>query len=362
MNYRDPMYEVDESSRVLCPDLYNKLRMNFPGGVKIANQGEGMSQASMIVDGQPYTQVRHSGEYYRVCCPFCKDTRHRLWINHMYGQPDVTSKPMRFLAYCYNENCLSNFNNWKTVSDTIIGFRNAKDRQRPVFAVSDPEWLDPEDIGKVEPPGDVIPFSQFMQSTPGHPAVDYMCRQRRYTRQMLDHYEISYCVRADSRYGIARNRIIFPIRTNGELVGWQARSVGEPPLGQPKYWGCPHMKKRLILYNYDNAKDKNFVVVTEGVTDCHAVGDYSVALLGKTVTRYQYDMIMANWTNKPVILIFDPDAKEQMRATMHDMLNNDMIVVTVDLPDGYDCGDYDRNHIWNIIHAKCNQRGVQLQM
>jgi hypothetical protein len=105
----DPLYQMDESAMALCPTLYNALRSRVPGGIILANQGESMVQQSTLdrQRGQYHTYVVHSGEYYRVNCPFCNDTRHRLWVNHMFGQPDANGQPMRFLVVCYNDNCLA---------------------------------------------------------------------------------------------------------------------------------------------------------------------------------------------------------------------------------------------------------------
>ena len=87
------IYTLDESHLVLCPELYNKLNSMFPGGVVIANQGEPMYSSSPTQhNGSHFTSVISSGEYYRVNCPFCNDTKHRLWVNHMYGQPDANGK------------------------------------------------------------------------------------------------------------------------------------------------------------------------------------------------------------------------------------------------------------------------------
>src|SRR4051794_18793914 len=52
-------------------------------------------------------QVDHFGEQYRVCCPFCPDTRKRLYINHRWGLFDERTRSKNlWLAKCYNEDCL----------------------------------------------------------------------------------------------------------------------------------------------------------------------------------------------------------------------------------------------------------------
>lgn len=357
----DQLYTIDESRLVLCPELYNILRNNFQGGVRIANQGEGCTQSSSWrQDGTLFTSIHHSGEYYRVNCPFCRDTRYRLWINHMYGQSDANGRSMKFLATCYNdERCLDDYENRRKLDRIIFGFRNVSERRIP-FGLNQGEWIDPSQMVKAEPPGQVIPMSQLARSMPDHPAVQYLVHQRRYSLASLDRYEIGFCTYAP-RYPAAAGRIIFPIRMNRELVGWQARYIGTTDWRHtPKYYGLPGMRKRLMLYNYDNAKDKPFVVMVEGVTDVHVVGDTSVGLLGKNMSIYQSTMALSTWTGKPFILLLDPDARDEMRSTVENLISNGVVVVEVYLPDGYDCGDYDRRTIWNIIHTQTRARGVVL--
>lgn len=360
----DQLYSsIDESNYVLAPTLYNVLRENFPGGVIIANQGEHCyMSSSRQTDGRLYTSINHSGEYYRVNCPFCQDTRHRLWVNHMFGQQDANGRPMRFLATCYNEQCLEDWQNRKRFNDVVYGFRNANERHRTHFELNNPNtWIDPNEAARFEPPGQVIPLTQMACSIPDHPAVRYMCGERRYTTQMLQHYEVGYCTYAP-RFPEAADRIIFPIKMYGNAVGWQARYIGTTDWRQrAKYYGMPGMRKRMILYNYDNARNMPFVCLVEGVTDCHVIGDYACALLGKSLSRYQMELVLMTWGGtKPIIMILDPDAREEMRSTVLDLRNSGAIVVEVLLPGEHDCGDYDRRTLLNIIYSQARQMGVIL--
>ena len=64
--------------------------------------------------GTPYKskQVIDSGEEYVLNCPFCGDTRHRFYINHMWGTKDDSSGSLNlWLMHCYNENCEENIEN-----------------------------------------------------------------------------------------------------------------------------------------------------------------------------------------------------------------------------------------------------------
>lgn len=363
----DILYPRQPSRGVINPVLYKNLEENFPGGVIIANEGEVMQTgATSIVAGKISTSILHSGEYYRVNCPFCRDTRHRLWVNHMYGQSDAYGRVMKFVARCYNEDCLADRDNWETFDRAVFNFKNVNERNQSAFPLNlSQDFTDPYTVVKAELPGNVIPLSQLVKSMPQHPASAYMLA-RRYTLFDLDHYEIGYCTAVnDNRYAVALNRIIFPIRMHGELVGWQAREIPSsygPPYSAagPKYWGLPGMKKRLMLYNYDRAIGKPMLVVVEGATSCHRIGDCAVGLMGKTMSSQQYMMIINNWPNVPVVLMLDPDAREEMTGIMNDFLNNHVVIIPVWLADGYDPGDYDRVAIWNQIRAEAAKLGVIL--
>jgi len=357
----DGLYATTPGTGVLCAGLYNKLNTTLAGGVTVAAQGERFYSHSVQAAAGYSTRVDSGGEYYRVNCPFCHDSRKRLWVSHMYGQPDVNGKPMRFLATCYNEDCLSDVENWRKFDELIHGFSNVGQRGVSPFHVQDPEWGEPTVLAPVEMPGNVIAISALAATMPDHPAVQYMVHARRYALSTLDHYEVSYCLEAKQKYRPAAGRVIFPIKMRGELVGWQARHVGETDWhGIPKYYGMPGMKKRLMLYNYDNAVNKPFVVLTEGVTDCHVLGDTSVALLGKSLTTFQEELVINTWAGKPVVLLLDPEEHVAISRITNTLLANRVPVVVVTLPDGYDCGDYDRAGIWNIIYNYAQQAGIYL--
>ena len=78
---------MDDTPRPLNPTLYDRLVREF-GSVIIANEGEAYIPAlrSMSIrEGERNSPAVAYGEYYRVCCPFCGDGRHRLWVNHRFG-------------------------------------------------------------------------------------------------------------------------------------------------------------------------------------------------------------------------------------------------------------------------------------
>ena len=346
--------------RALCPGLYARL-VDLFGSVTVANEGASMT-TNVVYD---YTKERYqnapiySGEYYRVNCPFCGDTKKRLWINHMYGQTDPgNGRPMWWLATCYNESCLRDFENGKRLREAIFGFENHNTRDREHFEVLQGEVFDGT-LGPVEWPGEVLPLADLPDN---HPAVEWLAFEKRYTREMMRRYQLQYCIGAKAQYGTAQNRIVFPVIMENQLVGWQCRYVGTTNWKlTPKYYTLPGMKKRFILYNFDLARQMPCVVVCEGPTSANAVGDHAVALFGKEMSPQQMNLLVTHWPRKPIIMLLDPDAKEQMRGITRDLIaSGTNPVVNVNLPEGTDPNDLDRHTVWNFIYHAANAVGITL--
>lgn len=103
-----------------------------------------------------------------------------------------------------------------------------------------------------------------------------------------------------------RKRIILPYRYKNRVVGYNARFIGKPPDGTPKYLvkKPPH-----FVFNLDRQNpNRNSVVVVEG--DYDAISIDGVALGSNSLSDEQASLI--NQLNKKVVLL--PDADEPGRA------------------------------------------------
>src|SRR5437016_2241770 len=94
---------------MLClnPILYSLLKERF-GFVKVANEGEELvgSYKYDPVRGQTVLDIISRGETYCVDCPYCKESRHRLYINHRYGTwDDISGSNNLHMVRCFNEEC-----------------------------------------------------------------------------------------------------------------------------------------------------------------------------------------------------------------------------------------------------------------
>lgn len=355
----DPLYP--QAPAVLCPALHRRLQQLFPGGVVVANAGEPFVPGSYLdgTTGRYKTVPMSCGEYYRVSCGFCGDSRKRLWINHMYGQPDAGGRPMYWLATCYNNDCLTSPENWQRLREAIFGIRNRNDRHPP-FAVQQAQAYSTP-AGSPEPPGELLHLSQLLRHRGDHPALRYLL-SRGYTEQLLSQFEVSVCTRASPRYYAAEGRIVFPIREHGQLIGWQARVVGDAPPGTGKYYTMPGFKKSQHLYNYDVARQSPFVVVMEGVTDVHALPACGVALLGKTLSSRQQQLLLAGWPQAPIVFLLDADAQEEMQGMVANLQQQRREpVVPVSLPYGVDPGQsIGTGRLVQYVVSQCERAGVRL--
>jgi hypothetical protein len=131
--------------------------------------------------------------------------------------------------------------------------------------------------------------------------------------------------------------------------------------GIPKYYGRPGMAKRLLLYNYDIARNWPFVVVVEGATSVWRIGGPAIALLGKTMSSRQQMIIQETWAGKLVFLILDPDARDEMEGILADMTRLQRVrVVPIYLPAGTDPDNYEHGTIVSVIRTQARTLGIEL--
>jgi hypothetical protein len=343
----------------LRPELYHRLNdMPGLGGVVIANEGDEM-RARVEPDpetGRPRMELDWPGEYYRVNCLWCNDTRHRLWINHRWGLwvPQLKSDNL-WLAVCYNQNCLATPGRARALANMVFHDFARGRRPDPVLPGRPPP-------AGAQQPREVVPAGPEMYELHRlplyHPAVEYV-RSRGYDHVWLGQtHQVSYCEAARPEFPLVNRRLVIPVYMFGRLVGWQARHLGEPPDGVPRYWTMPGMKKSRVLYNYDTARGSDFVVVTEGPTKVWSVGDFAVATLGDTVSSFQVQLLM---TWKTVVIYLDGKAERKAQG-LYDELRRfpDVKRVLIRLPHDREPGDYTVRENRALIKSEAARQGVEL--
>lgn len=338
----------------LNPVLYRRLQEEF-GRVQVAHAGAAANVQYLpdVLGGR--TQLRMMsedyGEYYRVNCPFCGDSRGRLWVNHLWAVPDkVTGSDNLWLAVCYNEGCLSQPGRRQELRDKLFAFKNAGQRNQLAQIVILPGEVEETALRLVDLPGFVIRLDRM---PPTDPVCTYLQGRGLDPKDLGETFGVSYCTSADGNYPMAAGRIVVPIYMRGDLVGWQCRypkDIDFKATGIPKYYNRPLMARRLMLYNFDNAKNFPYVVVCEGVTDVWNVGPQAVAAFGKKLSQTQVQLICATWPLAVVILL-DGDAWEDAQALAKCFRDCGYQgqVIPVRLPPDKDPADLDHEFVWRCI-------------
>jgi len=153
-----------------------------------------------------------------------------------------------------------------------------------------------------------------------------------------------------------RNRIMFPIiDLKSRILGFGGRAFGAQEQEGPKYMNSPETQiynKGSTLYGlhatWQAVRDQNRVVVVEGYVDLlipYQAGIKNiVASLGTSLTETQVRLLRRYTKN--VVVGFDPDKAGEL-ATLRSLgllLEEDLGVGVVRLPEGYDPDSFVRAH------------------
>lgn len=347
---------TSQVSQVLNKQLYLSCKQIF-NYVRIQNQGESQ-QRQLGYDPKTNTHkatVQYSGEYYIVCCPFCNDTRFRLYINHRFGVPDEFGRPEIYLANCFNEKCLEDYEKREKLHDLLRGQYT----------------LDP-----VIKPGKVVDASQFTANWPGkvtrvdklspdHKATAYLNSRGFDPGRIGSFYNVHFCHESDR--WLCKNRLIIPIYLNKKMRGWQARYVGEldwkDPSTPPKYYTCPGTPRSRLLYNLGNAVNYRTGVIVEGMTDVWSFGPMGVCTLGASMSSKQQSMFISAFKDHSGVLLFDPEEMDKesthrLMASMKGKFKNGFAAVT--LPDGVDPGSLERTTLRMYVQEQAENQGCAI--
>jgi hypothetical protein len=231
---------------------------------------------------------------------------------------------------------------------------------------------------KIEMPGALTELQSLSED---HPARQYISRRKFNHVELNDKFGIRYCYEGRWFGGHTfntTNTLIFPIWMGGKIVGWQSRLLYMPDeltesecemfgfrkddegdyIRPPKYFTSPGLEKGRALFNYDNARRSDVVVVTEGPFDAIGVGSCAVATLGKGVTEQQANIIKLYW--RVAVVMLDPgDADKEMMELMS-RLHRTIPTLCIQLQGYKDPGEAPRTEIWKQITE--NAHAIKLDM
>lgn len=327
----------------LNPTLYALLEHKF-GEVQIANAGSA-ARVQRFIDprtGKVVTRATNWGEYYCVCCPFCRETNFKLWINHMYGascDPKSGRRNDTFLAHCYRNDCLEVEGRSAQLEELIFGPGRSLRRNMVIRPGTVPDVNETLDL-----PGTILKLPDLPEH---HPAIEYLVSRGFDINELSTTFNVGLCVDASPRYKIMNGRIFIPTYFNGRLVAWQGRLTRNAGKNEIKYY--TQGRKSRALYNYDVAAKENVVVLVEGAPSVWRLGKAAVCLFGKTLSYWQENTIATTWAGKPVFVLLDCDARKELEQAVMQLCQHNLKVVPVVLPDARDPADYSRADLFSIL-------------
>jgi len=122
------------------------------------------------------------------------------------------------------------------------------------------------------------------------------------------------------------------------------------------------MPKSQVLYNLPAArKSTGPIIVCEGPTDCWRIGTNSVALLGKSMSRTQKELLLRHFTGRPIVVLLDSDAQAEAQAIQNELkavrTSQADDVVIAQLPQGgKDPADFTQEQLLGVVNAAATKR------
>lgn len=292
-----------------------------------------------ILDHYDFDHINHDGDFIRSCCKihdgdnksaFVIDVNNGLWFCHTGGCGGGSI----YMLVQRLEECSFMSAVQRVASILSVDIENLQIIEHQERYMDDlKKWMKmmKKRRGKAE-------FTQYVVDSEIVPVAKF----RDFKEETLDYFKVGFVDLIDlkKRNGdgyTLRNRIFVPIWFNGLQVGASLRRTKAKDL--PKWTHQPvHINTGDILYNYDNVKDKDKIVVSEGITDVwawHEVGVDACCTFGAHLTEEQYKLLMK--TGADIILAYDGDkAGREATHKARQMLRNKANIEYVVFDEGDD--------------------------
>lgn len=251
----------------------------------------------------------------RFCCPFCKETRFRCYVNTKLAK----NLAARNSGWCHNESRA--FSVIELVAEVLsltysqayslvyssLGIQLVPSDLSAVLAdklkSKDCDLSLASGLSPVKLPSESRSLSW---ATPmGRMACKYL-RERGVPVSLARRLGIRYCAT-----GLYHTRLIFPVRDiKGNVVYFTNRSMLRTVSKRKSLH--PHKQEGFVsrndvLFNIDRACRHDTVLITEGPFDALLAGENAVALLGKSLSRLQRETLLLCEFKRYVVML-DGDA------------------------------------------------------
>lgn len=208
-----------------------------------------------------------------------------------------------------------------------------------------------ESLRPVLTPREMIPLIGNEKDLAARIGWDYLRRTRGLgieTKDVIKRWRVGYCLT-----GPYANRLVIGVRQGGKQVYFNTRYCGDHLLkskNPPNQEKC--MTKEHCLLGYDFCVGAKKIVICEGWLSCTPF-EHAVALMGKTCSQYQMDLLsrLAEAGAEEFVLATDPDASREAFDLSKRMAGRFPNVTYLTLPMGRDPFD-ERKNIKNFMDER----------
>jgi len=284
-----------------------------------------------LLDSQGIEIHNQSAREIAIYCPFHENS----------NSPDFYINTKTGLWQCFNRSC-GKKGNFRQLYKHITGKTFGR------------EWIhDPVNLQRELDNALVIGRDEELSTDSTR--IDYGSRDVEKVQSLIDRgYTVETLESFEIGYSSVKDRVVIPVRDSQyKLVGLIGRAIHE--WQEPRYLYNKGFKRADVLFNIQNAKAYDSVIVCEGSLDAMKVSQAgyrnTVATLGAKISANQVKLIR-RFFDSVIIFSDNDDAGSEMRdAIIEECRGKELF--TVSIPDGLkDPGDMTQEQIVHAIENK----------
>lgn len=300
-----------------------------------------------ILEHYEFNNIRYNGDIIRACCKIHDGNNQDAFvINEETG-----------LWFCHTNSCGGGDIFTLVQSLEKCSFYNAVNTLANLLSI-DIDGLEVKEINNKKQ-NELKEFIRLIQEKRKQPYKEFIIKEqikqvtkfRNFKKETLEHFrlgfvdEIELTGKENNLYKL-KNRLVFPVIQEGMVVGVSLRKTKASDILK---WS--HQPKRIetkkILYNYDEAKQSNTIVVCEGIVDVWAyyeIGVTAVCTFGAHLSKEQYKLLLK--TGADIVLSYDGDTAGRLASEKAiKMLKNTTNLYTVNLAQNSDPANISREEL-----------------
>jgi DNA primase len=286
---------------------------------------------------QELGEPRFAEGEHRFNCPFCGESKHKLYVNDEKGlwtcfKCEERGNPVTFVMNYFNAT-------FPEAVDILESYDHSVDKDNTNRNWNPTQHLTPEEelylfianrgVSPKEglttkftcpnPPTNCRSLIQNFSNPEAYPFFQYLSNRGVTVRQIEDHH-MSYVthgtvqLESGKELTLVNHLVFYTFNEANKPIYWNTRSI--EPHAFIKSFNAPSREgeysKNNTVFNLNHVYKTDCVVICEGVFNALTVGTAGVATFGKKVTREQIQLILSQTHNVPIYLFLDTDAWREM--------------------------------------------------